>query len=185
MYVKHNNGVARYAALAIGIHWLTLLLLIAVYATMELHGIFPKGSDGRSGMMMWHYMLGLTVLLVVALRLAVRFSSVTPPIQPPPPRWQMLFARVMHVALYALMIGMPILGWLTLSASGKPIPFFGLHLPALLSQNKELAKQIKDVHETCATIGYFLVGLHAAAGLFHHYVIRDTTLRRMLPFKSM
>jgi len=184
MHVTHNNDSAKYGSLAIGIHWLTLLLLIAVYATMELRGIFPKGSDGRNGMMTWHYMLGLTVLAIVALRLVVRFSSAVPPIQPPPPRWQMWFANAMHVALYALMIGMPILGWLTLSAAGKPIPFFGLHLPALLSQDKELASQIKDVHETCATIGYFLIGSHAAAGLFHHYVVRDTTLRRMLPFKN-
>lgn len=184
MYVKHKNGAAKYGSLAIGLHWLTLLLLVVIYATMELRGIFPKGSDGRNGMMMWHYMLGLTILAVVMLRLAVRVSSAAPPIQPSPPRWQMLFAAAMHVALYALMIGMPILGWLTLSAAGKPIPFFGLHLPALLSQDKELASQIKDVHETCAAIGYYLIGLHAAAGLFHHYVVRDTTLRRMLPFKS-
>lgn len=184
MYVKHNNGAEKYSPLAIGLHWLTLLLLIAIYATMELRGIFPKGSDGRNGMMMWHYMLGLTILAIVALRLAARFSSAPPPIQPAPPRWQMLFAGAMHVALYALITGMPILGWLTLSAAGKPIPFFGLHLPALLSQNKELASQIKEVHETCAAVGYYLIGLHAAAGLFHHYVVRDTTLRRMLPFKS-
>lgn len=184
MYVKHSNGTPKYGSLVIGLHWLTFLLFIAIYATMELRGIFPKGSDGRNGMMMWHYMLGLTILAVVALRLAARLSGGTPPIQPPPPRWQMWFANAMHVALYALMIGMPILGWLTLSAAGKPIPFFGLNLPALLSKNKELASQIKDVHETCAAIGYYLIGLHAAAGLFHHYVVRDTTLRRMLPFKS-
>ncbi|AMP00096.1 prokaryotic cytochrome b561 family protein [Collimonas arenae] len=183
MYAKYNTGTAKYGSLTIGLHWLTLLLLIAIYATMELRGIFPKGSDGRNGMMMWHYMLGLSVLAVVTLRLAARWFSATPPIQPPPPRWQMVFASVMHVALYALMIGMPILGWLTLSAAGKPIPFFGLELPALISQNKELASQIKEVHETCATIGYFLIGLHAVAGLFHHYVVRDTTLRRMLPSK--
>ena len=122
MYVKHNNGADKYRPLAIGLHWLTLLLFIAIYATMELRGIFPKGSDGRNGMMMWHYMLGLTILAIVALRLAARFSSAPPPIQPAPPRWQMLFAGAMHVALYALMTGMPILGWLTLSAAGKPIP---------------------------------------------------------------
>ena len=49
-----------------------------------------------------------------------------------------------------------------------------LHLPALLSKNKELASQIKDVHETCAAIGYYLIGLRSTAGLFHHYVVRDT-----------
>ncbi|WP_338052440.1 cytochrome b [Rhodoferax sediminis] len=70
-------------------------------------------------------------------------------------------------------------------ARGKPIPYFGLTaLPALLGENKALAKQLKDIHGTGAAIGYFLIGLHAAAALFHHYVKRDTTLRRMLLLKS-
>jgi cytochrome b561 len=90
----------------------------------------------------------------------------------------------MHITLYALMIGMPLLGWLLLSAAGKPIPFFGLELPALISKNKELADLIKEIHETIGTAGYFLVGIHAAAALFHHYVKRDDTLVRMLPHRD-
>jgi cytochrome b561 len=68
-----------------------------------------------------------------------------------------------------------------LSAAGKPIPFFGLELPPLIGENKELAKTIKEVHETGGTVGYYLIGLHTAAALFHHYLVRDNTLRRMLP----
>ena len=70
-------------------------------------------------------------------------------------------------------------GWLTLSTAGAPIPFFGFELPALLAPDKALSRQIKDIHETIATIGYFVIGLHAAAALFHHYVLKDGTLRRM------
>ena len=90
-------------------------------------------------------------------------------------------AKLAHLALYGLMIGLPLLGWLTLSAAGKPIPFFGLELPALLSPDKNLAGDIKEIHETVAELGYWLIGLHAAAALFHHYVRRDDVLRRMLP----
>jgi len=89
----------------------------------------------------------------------------------------------MHVAFYALMILMPLAGWLMLSAQGKPIPFFGLQLPALISESKELAKLIKEIHSTAGTVGYFLIGLHALAALFHHFVLRDNTLRRMLPIR--
>ncbi|HEY8219812.1 MAG TPA: cytochrome b/b6 domain-containing protein, partial [Methylobacter sp.] len=71
--------------------------------------------------------------------------------------------------------------WLILSAAGKPIPFFGLHLPALISENKPLAKALAEIHKTIGTAGYFLIGLHAAAALFHHYIVRDNTLRRILP----
>lgn len=79
------------------------------------------------------------------------------------------------------MVGMPLAGWLLLSAAGKPIPFFGLQLPALIGESKDLAGVIKEIHEIGGTVGYFLIGLHAAAALFHHYFLRDDTLRRMLP----
>jgi cytochrome b561 len=70
-----------------------------------------------------------------------------------------------------------------LSAGGKPIPFFGVQMPALLDENKDLAGQLKEVHETVGTIGYFLIGAHALAALFHHFITRDNTLVRMLPGK--
>ncbi|MGE5758408.1 MAG: cytochrome b, partial [Sideroxydans sp.] len=76
---------------------------------------------------------------------------------------------------------MPITGWLLLSATGKPVPFFGLELPALIGENKDLAKTLKDIHEFVGTAGYYLIGLHAAAALYHHYIVRDNTLLRMLP----
>lgn len=158
-----------------------LLLLVAVYACMELRGYYPKGSDFREELKMWHFMLGLSVLLLVLIRIVARVTGGTPPITPDPPAWQTLFARMTHLALYAFMIAMPIAGWVILSASGKAIPFFGLDLPALVGPNKALAEQVKELHETVATIGYFLVGLHAVAALFHHYIVKDDTLRRMMP----
>lgn len=171
----------RYNALSIGMHWLMLFLLVAVYACIELREFYPKGSDPREALKTWHFMLGLTVFLLVFVRIAIRFSSPVPAIVPPPPVWQMRAARLMHLALYTLMIVMPLLGWLLLSAAGKTIPFFGLELPALLSADKELAGKIKEVHETVGGLGYALIGLHAVAGLYHHYVMRDNTLQRMLP----
>ena len=158
-----------------------LLLIIAVYACMELRGYYPKGSDFPEGLKMWHFMFGLTVLLLVLIRVVARVTGGTPPITPDPPAWQTLIARLTHFALYAFMIAMPIAGWVILSASGKTIPFYGLDLPALVGPNKALAEQVKELHETVATLGYFLVGLHAVAALFHHYIVKDDTLRRMMP----
>lgn len=175
------NTTNRYGSLSIGLHWFMLLLLVAVYASIELHELFPKGNDIREALKIWHFMLGLSVLVLVLLRLAVYLTSPTPRIVPDPPRWQKLSAKLTHVALYVLMIGMPLVGWLILSAEGKPIPFFGMQLPALISESKDLAKLFEEIHETGGTVGYILVGLHAAAALFHHYVVRDNTLRRMLP----
>jgi cytochrome b561 len=171
----------HYHKISIALHWLMLALMIAVYACIELRELYPKGSDIREGFKTWHFMLGLSVLGLASFRLVFKWFQVTPPIQPTPAKWQIGTAHLMHTLLYVLMIAMPIGGWLILSASGKPIPFFGLSLPALIEENKELSKTIKEIHATAGTVGYYLIGIHAAAALFHHYVIKDNTLLRMWP----
>ena len=179
-----RNTESRYGLLSIGLHWLMLLVIAAAYACIELRGNFPKGSDIREGLKTWHFMLGLSILVLVLVRLAAHFIGPVPRIEPDPPKWQSLFAKLMHIALYALMIGMPLLGWLTLSAEGKLVPFFGLQLPSLIGESKSIAGWAKELHESGGTVGYFLIGLHAAAALFHHYVVRDNTLQRMLPSRD-
>ena len=176
-----KNDEHRYGGLSIALHWLMLVLMVGVYACIELKGNFPKGSEPRELLKQWHFMLGLSVFVLVWLRLAARLIAPTPKIVPAIPAWQAMPAKLMHLALYGLMIGAPLAGWLILSAAGKPIPFFGLELPPLIDQNPELAGQIKELHELAGTAGYWLIGLHAVAALFHHYVSRDNTLTRMLP----
>ena len=171
----------RYHRFTIGVHWLTLMLLVAVYALIELREIYPKGSDPRETMKLWHNMLGLTVFGLVFARLVLRRMFRTPPITPEPSRWQGMLAAAMHVALYVFLVVIPLLGWLVLSAKGKPIPFFGLHLPALIGPNEARAESLEELHEFIGTLGYYLIGLHAAAALYHHYVAHDDTLLRMLP----
>lgn len=176
-----KNTADRYGSLSIVMHWLMLLLLVAVYACIELRGFYPKGSDPREAMKQWHFMLGLAVFALVWLRLALRMMGASPRIQPPAGAWLLRLSVVVHLALYAFMVAMPLLGWLLLSAEGKPVPFFGFELPALTGTNAALADTIGELHETIGTAGYYLVGLHAAAALFHHYVLHDNTLLRMLP----
>lgn len=179
-----KNTEQRYGNWSIALHWLMLLLIAAVYACIELKGNFPKGSEPRELLKQWHFMLGLGVFALVWLRLLARVTAPTPKIVPAIPAWQAIPAKLMHLALYALMIGAPLAGWLILSAAGKSIPFFGLELPPLIEKNPELAGQIKELHELAGTAGYWLIGLHAVAALFHHYISRDNTLIRMLPKRS-
>jgi len=175
------NDKEHYGRLSVTLHWLMLVLLAAVYACMELNDIFPRGSAGRDAMKTWHYMLGLAVLALVLVRVPLALAGATPRIVPVPPPWQSWLATAMKLALYAFMVATPLLGWLLLSAKGSPIPFFGLNLPALIGEDKATAHTIKEIHETLANLGYFLIAAHAAAALFHHYVVRDNTLQRMLP----
>jgi len=162
-------------------HWLMLVLLAGVYAMIELHDEFPDGSPTYELLETWHYMLGLTVFVLVGVRLVIRATFGVPPIEPAPPAWQSKLSGLVHGLLYALMIGMPIGGWLMLSAKGETIPFYGLTLPPLVAPNEELAELIEEIHETVGTAGYYLIGVHSLAALVHHYLLHNDTLRRMLP----
>ena len=173
----------RYSSLSIFLHWGMLLLITAVYTCILLREYYPKGSDLREGLKMWHFMLGLSVLLLVIIRIIARLWTAKPPIKPEPPAWQLMLARVIHFALYAFMLAMPVAGWLILSSADETIPFFGLELFPLIGPDEALSEQIEELHETVGTVGYYLIGLHAFAALFHHYVVKDNTLRRMLPGK--
>lgn len=172
---------ARYPRPLIALHWLTLLLIAVVYACMEFRGIFPRGSEPRELMKAIHFSGGLTVLLFVIARIALRLRGPIPPVSPPLPAVQKLAASAGHLALYVFMLGMPIVGWLILSAEGAAISLWGIPVPALVGENPDLAHTLEDWHEIGATVGYALIGLHALAGLYHHYLRRDDTLRRMLP----
>lgn len=171
----------QYDRVSITLHWLMLALIAAVYACIELRVNFPRGSGIREGLKHWHFMLGLSVLALVMIRAVVRLRSVTPTIRPEPSAWMKGLSHAGHLALYVLMFGMPIAGWILLSAEGDPVPFFGLELPPLVAPDETFADTVKEIHATGGTVGYYLIGLHAAAALFHHYIRRDNTLTRMLP----
>lgn len=178
------SDTQKYNQFSIWLHWIMFLLLVAVFACIELRELFPKGSDPRNLLKTWHFTLGLSVLALLVIRIVLRLLYPTPPITPAIPAWQQKLAKLMHVALYLFMLAMPIAGWVILSGEGKVIPFFGLELPALISPNKSFAHSIEEIHETVGEIGYYLIGLHTLAAIFHHHVQKDDTLRRMLPGKK-
>lgn len=174
----------NFARAQIALHWGMAVLIAAVFALIELRELFPKGSLPRETMKTWHFMLGLAVLVVVALRIGLRFVYKTPPITPAPSPIQVLAGHGAHIALYGLMIVLPLLGWLLLSAEGKDIPFFGLSLPPLAGVSHNGEELYEELHETLGTVFYVVIALHAAAALFHHYLLRDNTLKRMLPARG-
>lgn len=178
------DQVRRYNRLSIILHWLTVLLFVAAYAAIEFREIFPKGSVPRDAMKSAHFMLGLSIFAVAWLRIAGRLAWPAPSIDPPLPRWQRFFANATHLGLYLLMFGMPLAGWLLLSAEGKPVPYLGMTLPPLVGPDDVLAKQVEELHELGGTVGYFLIGFHTLVALGHHYLLRDLVLARMLPARS-
>jgi cytochrome b561 len=179
--MNRKTDETRYGPFLIGLHWLMLLLIVAVYLCIELRLLYPRGSEIREGLKTWHFMLGLSIFALVWLRLAVRLAHPAPRISPAPPAWQLCIAHATELAIYLFMLAMPLLGWAILSAEGAAVPYFGLQLPPLTGENRPLAEQLEEVHEIVGNVGYFLIGLHAAGALVHHYIQRDNTLSRMLP----
>lgn len=173
-----NRTSERYSFASIFLHWAMVLMVLTVYAVIEFREFWPKGSPTREMLKNWHFMMGLSIFGLVWLRIGARLVRPAPaPL--PGPVWRNRFAMITHLSLYLFLIAMPTAGWLILSSDGKTVPFFGLELPPLVATNAALAEQIEEYHEIGGTIGYALIGLHAAASLFHHYILKDHALSRM------
>lgn len=170
-----------YSNWMVPLHWLTALLIIAIYASIEFRGIFEKGTAERDLIKEVHFVFGLSLWLITLLRLMVRRFSVIPAIEPAPSAMALKVSGLMHLALYGFLLLMPLLGWLILSAGDKVIPFWGFQLPALIGPDPDLAGSIKEIHELVGTAGYVLIAVHTLGALAHHYLVKDNTLKRMLP----
>ncbi|MCX8956241.1 cytochrome b561 [Erwinia psidii] len=171
----------KYARLQMLFHWLTVMLLVIAYATIELKWLADRGTWQRNVVMITHFSAGVCVLLMMFTRVFLRTRHRTPPVVPPLKHWQTGLSHLVHTLLYALFIVLPVLGVSSRYLRGRDWSLFGLNMPVSAVSNPELASTLIDWHETLAPLGYWLIGLHAVAALFHHYVMKDNTLRRMMP----
>jgi cytochrome b561 len=179
-----RNTSTRWGPVARFLHWLFLFLLIGAWYAVEMHEEFPKGTPERSQWMQLHFAIGISVFVLLWVRLGWRLSGDVPaPL--PGPRWQQVTSALVHAALYLILIVMPLTGLLTTQLAGRAVSWFGLiDIPLFLQKNSELAEQMEEVHgEVLWPVLLALVGLHAVAALWHHFVLKDETLKRMLPFR--
>lgn len=188
--LRPSSASPRFTWVAIVLHWtigLGILLMLAMGLAMT-HAPIPAAQ--KFTLFQLHKSVGITVLLAAVLRLLWRLTHRPPPLPRDMPGWEKGAAEGTHVLLYALMIGMPLVGWALVSASPLNIPtvLYGRipwpHIPvtAWFGWNKAQASPVlASVH---AWGGYALIALfvlHAGAALRHHLVLRDGVLRRMIP----
>lgn len=171
----------RWGPVSQAFHWASAVLLVAIAAIGLTMEDLPNSPD-KIRTYALHKSLGLTLLAVVALRLAWRWARPVPADVPGIAPWMRRTAGAVHWALYALMLAMPLSGWLLNSAEGFPLQWFGLfNLPALTAESEAVADLAHDLHEN----GFWLLALlaagHVFAALYHHVFLRDGTLHRMLP----
>lgn len=172
---------ARYAPSRRFLHWTIALLMVAAFVMIEFRGEFERGTAARTFMVQGHFWVGLAIFALMLPRLLLAVRRPPPPVAPPLPAWQAVPARAVHLLLYAMLLVQPLLGLATAWADGKPllIPFTSAAVPALIAANADLAHRLEDLHELVGTGFYGVVGLHVLATLYHHFVRRDDTLRRM------
>lgn len=173
---------ARYSLWGQALHWTFVALLIVQFTLARLAEALPKGLE-RAAMFDRHRSVGIAILAIVLVRLAWRFRTVLPP-APAMPRWQLLAARANHAAFYAILIALPVTGWLVTSTGGKEVvPFGWFTLPALMPPGEEMHHLLEEVHEVLSKVLIGLAILHVLAALKHHFIDRDGLLFRMLPWR--
>jgi len=158
-----------------------MALLIALQAVAGWVGHEMDRSPLKIDILTAHKSLGITLLMLFVFRLFWRWREPAPPPPTGTPAWQTWAARLTHMTLYLLMIGLPLSGWLVASTSIVPWKLWWLiPWPDIASADKELHEVAEEVHELLVWLLVAFLALHMAAALWHHFFRRDAVLLRML-----
>jgi cytochrome b561/polyisoprenoid-binding protein YceI len=162
-------------------HWATALLVF-VQLPLGWMAVSWRLSPAKAHLYVWHKSLGMLLLVLVVLRLLWRFVNSTPALPADMPLWQCRSARTSYALLYALLIAMPLTGWILNSAANVPVHIFWLiPLPSIAAPSKNTASLAAFAHITMFVTLTALLMIHIAAALRHHFVSRNDVLVRMLP----
>ena len=176
-----KNTRDQWGSVSKALHWLVVALVLAMAWLGLTMGDLPNGP-GKIATYALHKSIGITLLALVVLRLLWRLYAGAPDAIAGTSRLQERVATFVHWALYALLLAMPLSGWVLNSASGFPLQWFGLaNLPAITGKDHDLHELAEDIHEWLFWAMVTLVVMHAAAAFYHHLFQRDATLTRMLP----
>jgi cytochrome b561 len=169
----------RYTTPAIVLHWLMAMLIFAAFP-LGLYMVDLPLSPDKLKLYSYHKWIGVSVFLLVAIRLGWRLTHTPPALPGDIAAWQRRASAVVHGLLYLLMIVIPLSGWLMSSAKGFQTVWFGvLPLPDLIEKNRELGELLAGVHKVLNFTLLALVILHVGAALKHHFIERRPFLQRM------
>ncbi len=177
-----RNTHEHYGAVAQSLHW-AIVALVAVQVVLGVTGAdLPVGME-RLITLSRHKSLGMTILALVAVRLAWRLVNPVPRLPPQLPRLEQRLAHFTHWLFYGLLLVLPLAGWINSSASNLTVSWFGMfNFPDLVETDKALAVSAKAWHRSMAWLLITMIALHALAALRHHFVLKDSVLLRMLPW---
>jgi len=169
----------RYDSTSIALHWIVVALVLLNFASAELWGLFARPT--RHLMIVGHMSLGILLSIAVVVRIVWRLVP-GHQVAPVSRGWDDRLARGVQYLLYLLLLAQSVLGYLVRWSEGEAMSFFGFLIPA------PFAPMTRAEHHTLMErhnqIGWAIILLaagHAAAALYHHFVLRDRVLVRMLP----
>jgi cytochrome b561 len=172
----------RFSGLQRLIHW---LMAVAILAMLFIGvGMVSTVAPKYLTLVSIHKPLGIAILLLALLRLVVRLRRGAPGLPPDLPEPMKLAARLSHLAFYALMIAMPLIGWGMVSAAGYPVAVGGFTLPPILPQSRELHALLWTAHAWLAYAFFALILVHVGAALYHALVRRDGVFEAMSPLPA-
>jgi cytochrome b561 len=178
-----RNTAEAYGSLAKFLHWAIVVLIVSQWFLVEAAEEAGKDTPERAALMGWHISSGMLILLLAVARIGWKAANGGRPALLGDVVWQRKAAAAGHGILYLLILLQPISGWLVVSTGGRPIDFFGLFtFPAIAAENHDLHETLETVHETFFNVLVVVAVVHVAAALYHHFLLKDDTLRRMLPF---
>jgi cytochrome b561 len=173
-----RNSTSTYGSVSKFLHWLLFILIAGLVFTGLAEDLF--GEQRERAVMGLHIAVGTAVLLLVAVRILWRFANPVPALPATAAARENLLARLTHFALYVLMLAQPLTGVLMMQFKGRAIDMFGmLSIPPFVLKDRATAHFFEELHEGGWIVLAVLVGLHAAAALYHHFIRRDDVLLRM------
>lgn len=170
----------RYAGSLIALHWVIAFGIIGLLVLGLYMVGLPKGLPLKAALINFHKSLGLTVFLLVLLRIMVRVARNRPPL-PPMRSWQRAAARTTQGLLYVAMVAMPLCGYLGSSFNSYGTRFWGVALPKWGWDDAHLRSLFFGLHGAVGYALIALIALHVAGALKHQWIDRDNLLARMLP----
>lgn len=171
----------RYTKVAIWLHWLIGLAVITnIGLAMLTEGLPRETHHAAMGI---HKAIGITILMLTLLRILWRLGHRAPPLPANTPSWEKWTSRVVHFLFYALLILLPLSGWVWMSAAGSPVDIFGLFtIPPIAAPDKAFADVMHERHEVMGLTMLALVVIHLLAVVKHQFIDRNRQLSRMNPF---
>jgi superoxide oxidase len=169
--------------LTIGLHWGTVLLVLALFTSAWLHALAEaRQSDFTPVLLQIHRSVGMTIWVVTALRLAWRLTNASmPPFPAQMTKLHRAAVKLSEYGLYALLLAQPVTGLLTTLFGGRPFALFFWQFSPPIARDDMLRAAFHFSHELGAWALAALAVSHAGAALFHHFVLRDDVLERMAP----